>query len=394
MRGGKQLLAAALLMTVAGAAGAQVGHTSKDVKVAAPAAEQTPPATQTQPTDHVKLPSASESFLAAGNKPPLLSGMNAANAYLALWDTLPPDGRHAIDGEATDSSLAQHQEYIKRLVETAMMDQCDWGLNYEAGFDLLMPQLGIMRSSARTLMADATRLESLSGCGMQVAEYQSEATRRVKAAMHMSQHVRNDRILISGLVGAAMNSLACGWVQERLQSQMLSTESAVQVLSTMRTMNESDLFGMHEAVRGEWDIMNAMLASKFAGEEGPRRLSEYVVTLSRDGVHPADEAISKMTRKEFDDAIVRMQAFYADSAAAWDKADAQEQLSRLATAVASGEYGPVATRLAAVLDRAWSADKKARDTFATTKKMLEAYIQNDGKMPAEMQKPAAEGDVR
>jgi hypothetical protein len=377
MRGGKQLLAAALLMTVAGAAGAQPTNTQ--------AAQ--------------KIPTIAEQFASSNNRPPLLQGQNAAQAYVAAWDSISPDQRgtlHSRQGEDERqvSMLVEQQAYVGKIINAAMMDECDWGLDYKGGLELLLPHLGLMRGSARMLIADASRLMAIEAQGETRAANEREAVRRVKAAMRMSEHVRHDRILISGLVGAAMNSLTCSWVEDRLRSGTLSTDSAQQVLGTMRPMNTEDVFGLRDSVMGEWEIFDLWFKEKFQGERGAKELADFMPMVSGDGLQPTDEVIRKMDRNQLDAAVARLKDFYVDSAAIWDQPKAHDELLRLATAVTSGEYGVVAQRMAPSLVKAWSADKKGQGTFEATKKMLEAYIQNDGKMPAEMQKPAAEGDVR
>ncbi|HLP84514.1 MAG TPA: hypothetical protein VK157_09205 [Phycisphaerales bacterium] len=339
-----------------------------------------------------KAPTVKQTLLEGGSKPPVLNGMNAANAYLDLWESLPDDKRRAIDGEATDSALLEQQAYISRLIDIAMMEQCDWGLNYNAGLELLLPQLGTLRSSARTLAKDATRLMSLEGTDQQRAANQLEAVRRIKAVSRMSQHVKTDRILISGLVGAAINNLACSWIDERLHAGTLSTDSAQQLLSNLRSMQNDDLFSLNASVQGEWDIFDAWFKNKFAGEDAAKQLAEAIPALSDGNAAPADAIISAMSRKELDASIARMRDFYTDIADVWSKPDGRERIAKLSTAVTAGDYGPVAQRLAPALDKSWASDKKGRETYENTMKLLQAYINNNGALPADLTPPAA--DVR
>jgi hypothetical protein len=340
-----------------------------------------------QPAAEVnQIPTVAKQFADAKVVPPLLQGENAANAYMAAWDSLPADARASAgnnDDERQHSTLVEQQAYVERLISAAMMEKCDWGLNYEGGLDAQLPHLGLMRHSARTLAADATRLMQLEGTAEQKATHEREAMRRIKALFRLGLHVREDRVLISSLVSAAMTKLGCSWVDERMKVGTLSVDSAQVVLGTMRSMQRDDLFGTRASVSGEGEMMLAWMKREFSGEEGPKKLAELTERLDASGTHPVDTVIAKMTTKELDAAIAQLGDFYSDNVAAWDKPDAQDQIARMATAVSGGEYGPVAMRLAAVLNQAWIADNKLRREFGETKKRLESYVLNGGTLPAE-----------
>lgn len=347
-----------------------------------------------QPAGEVgKVPTVAQQFAEAKVVPPLLQGENAANAYMAAWDSLPAEARVSAgnsDDERQQSTLVEQQAYIERLINAAMMEKCDWGLNYEGGLDALLPHLGLMRNSARTLAADATRLMQLEGTPEQKATHEREAIRRIKAVFRLSLHVREDRVLISSLVSAAITKLGCSWVDERLKAGTLSVDSAQVVLGTMRSMQRDDLFGTRASVSGEGEMMLAWIKREFSGEEGPKKMSELMERLDSSGAQPVDVAIAKMTPKELDAAVGQLRDFYSDNVAAWDKPDAQDQIARMATAVSGGEYGPVAMRLAAVLSQAWIADNRLRREFGETKKRLESYVQHGGKLPAAETEPVGD----
>lgn len=342
-----------------------------------------------QPEAPAKAPSIMEQFAESKVNPPLLQGENAATAYIAAWDSISADTRVIVGNSADErqhSTLVEQQAYVERLIAAAMLDKCDWGLNYAGGLDTLLPHLGMMRASARVLAADATRLMSLEGTTEQRAAHEREAMRRIKAILGLSRHVRDDRVLISSLVSAAITSLGRSWVEERVYAGTLSVESAQVALGAMRQMRREDLFGIRASVEGEGDIFDNWLKAEFSDEAGPEKLAELIGTMQAEVSNPADAVIAKMTRAEFDKAVAQMREFYTDNAAVWTKPDGREQIGKLATAVLAGDYGPITMRLAAVLDRAWTADDTARREFGATEKLLEAYIAHAGKLPAEMQK--------
>ncbi len=346
-------------------------------------------AANSQPEAPVRTPSIAEQFADSKVNPPLLQGENAARAFMAAWDSVTADER-VIMGNSEDerqhSTLVEQQAYVEQLIAAAMMDKCDWGLHYAGGLETLLPHLGMMRGTARVLAADATRLVSLEGTAEQRAVHEREAMRRVKAIFGVSRHLREDRVLISSLVSAAIASLGRSWVEERVFAGTLSVDGAQVALGAMRSMQREDLYGMRASVDGEGDIVDNWLKAEYGGEDGPEKLADFIGTLQSEGTHPADAVIAKMSRAEFDKAVVQVRQFYADNAKVWFQEDGNEQIARLAQATRNGEYGPVTARLAAVLDRAWTADHKSRREFADSTKLLEAYVANGGKLPAQMQK--------
>jgi hypothetical protein len=375
---GKQIVVIVMLALAAGTTAVMA-----QTKVAAP---QTTSTRQWQMEDK---------FDQSQNKPPVLQGQNAANAYIAAWDSVSGEMRSVLSDTADErqgSALVENQAYIERIIAAAMMEKCDWGLDYNGGLELLLPHLGQMRAAARTLIADATRLMKLEGTPEQRAQHEREAVRRVIAVLRMSAHVSRDRIVISALVSSAINSVGRDWATSRVREGTLSTDSAQQVLGTLRALEREDMFGARESVRGEWDILDAWLKNRYGGDDGAKKLAELLPSLGGDGVHPADDTIAKMNRAEFDAAIARTRDFYMDNVEAWDKPDAKDRLSKLATSVSNGEYGPVALRLAAVLERAWAADDKSRREFAAAKSLLDTYVQHNGKLPPEVQQGTAGGE--
>jgi ribosomal protein L31E len=339
-----------------------------------------------QPETPAKQQTIAEQFVESKATPPLLQGANAANAYIAAWDSVSSDTRVIAGNEVDErhaSTLAEHQTYVERLIGAAMMAKCDWGLNYGGGLDTQLPHLKLMRSSARTLTADATRLMQLEGTAEQRTAREREAMRRIQAVIRMSTHVREDRVLISSLVSAAIMNVGRQWVDERVRAGTLSVESAQVVLGTMRAVQTDDLFGMRDSVEGEGDIFDTWLKSEFGGADGPEKLGQFIGTIQGDGLQPPDAVISKLSREEFDSAVTKMRQFYTDNAKIWLQPDAPEQIARLAASVRDNAYGPIAMRLAAVLGNPWASDDKLQRQFEETTKLLEAYVVHNGKLPDE-----------
>jgi hypothetical protein len=351
------------------------------------------PATQpATPPDAPKMPAIARQFADTNTHPPLLQGQNAAHAYLAAWDSIATE-QHAVlharagTNEDQPAMLAQQQAYIEKLINAATMEQCDWGLDYKSGWELVVPHLSLVRGSSRALMADASRLMALPAEGESRAANEQQAIRRIRAMLRMSEHVRNDGFIVSSLVGCSMNGQACKWIDERLQSGALSTDSAQQLLGAMRAMNTDDLFGAHASIMAEWEMFDLWFKDKFQGEHAAKELAAFIPVPTGDVPQPIDHAIREMNQTQLDAAVARFKDFYTDSAAAWSQPNGHDELQRLAAAAVNGEYGLLTQRMAPVFGKPWTTDSVSRKTFENTKTLLATYLQHGGTLPEELRTP-------
>ena len=96
-------------------------------------------------------------------------------------------------------------EYLRRGAE---MKRCDFGLDYSRGYFMLLPHLSKARKLARNAIAYGKLLEA--------ERMPLEAARVYCDVMAMGQHVAQDTILVSGLVGCAVEKMASGALRQLL----------------------------------------------------------------------------------------------------------------------------------------------------------------------------------
>ena len=96
---------------------------------------------------------------------------------------------------------------IKLAVVASELRQCDWGLRYSEGFDMLLSHLGQTRGLVQILIADA-RIQASRG------NYEL-ALERCVTTIKMSRHMGDD-MLVSFLVGTAMESMADNCIADLL----------------------------------------------------------------------------------------------------------------------------------------------------------------------------------
>lgn len=124
--------------------------------------------------------------------------------------------------DAITAFIAKNQRVIDTLLEAASIDTCDWGYDYSLGAELSMPNLAKMRQVAFLLTAEA-RWQASQG------EYQT-ALEHCLALRKMGVQVC-DKILVSHLVGVAIDAVANGVTEDLLGPSMLDAETLSQLRS-------------------------------------------------------------------------------------------------------------------------------------------------------------------
>ncbi len=126
---------------------------------------------------------------------------NAALVYTSVHAALGKPLLEAVgEGTKGDAMLAAHAADVERLVEATNSADCDFGVNYAQGMDVLLPHLGTTRALARVLRADASRLLA--------AGDPDGAAKRTAAIFRLAVQVtKRAQTVIELLVGAAIAHL-------------------------------------------------------------------------------------------------------------------------------------------------------------------------------------------
>ncbi|MEK6703991.1 MAG: hypothetical protein AABZ53_17165 [Planctomycetota bacterium] len=151
---------------------------------------------------------------------------NAADAYESVHAALGPallgasgdkasstaltERGHVAPGPAApdlSKLLKEHAEDIDRLVEATRLGTCDFGVDYTAGLEALMPHLGKVRALGRVLKADAGRL-------LEAGDLDG-AAKRIAAIERLAAHVlRPAHSIIELLVANAVARLGTEFVNQ------------------------------------------------------------------------------------------------------------------------------------------------------------------------------------
>lgn len=232
-------------------------------------------------------------------------GVNAAQVYESVHASL---GKELLDavasGSNADAMLVKHSAEIGKLVEATRSEECDFGVDYSAGLETMLPHLGHMRGLARVLEADAARL---------LAKGDSdEAAKRVAAIMRLSTHVAaKGQTIMELLTSVAIAQMGATFVNENEAIARAAWKTDIQQAIAMVEQS---------------GMLNAAAIVHRDGENVLKTLREgKMMDLSAFG----GRDWSKTTQAERDEAAKKLSVLLAEADKAWGSPDAVAKLKVL-----------------------------------------------------------------
>ncbi len=159
--------------------------------------------------------------------------------------------------------LRKNKDSMRELHEGSLKADCNFDLAYEKGPDMLLNHLVHMRIITRHALAVA-KLHEMEGQPEQAVEIHGDVLR-------MAAHLDEDKLLISGLVGTAIVSMALNDVEGFLSRQ--PDEEAIELLLGRVSRIPAKPFNVAEYIRaealiwGDWGIRT--LPTELDGSPGP-----------------------------------------------------------------------------------------------------------------------------
>ncbi len=304
---------------------------------------------------------------------------NAALRYWSAWSTIPQETNDKVKAvewqgiETTtdparlpasfhEAAKAVDGAIVNSLIYASSLDRCDFEIEYEQGFNAVLPHLGKARQAARILRLDARA---------KLAAGDTPAAAADLAAMYrLAAHLTHDEVLISSLVSAAIAALADHEAEVLANSGRLSAQGRDAILAAMDRADPADPFGTRRGVASERRISTDWIAANFKGPDAGQRLVAAYLT--------ADDAAHAGVRGRIaamnGEALAREAAVYApaidESVAAWSAPDAAARLAQIEERMASGKYGALGVVLAPAFGKAYAADAKARASRDRVREIL------------------------
>ncbi len=293
---------------------------------------------------------------------------NAALKYWAAWSKLDQATREkvvaSVDWETVgketdparlpqsfrDAAAAVQPALIDALIEPTNLAECDFEIDYEKGFDALLPHLSKARDGARVLRLHA-RASLVAG--------DARAAARDTAAMYrLAAHMTSDQVLISGLVAAAIASMADTEAELLASSGKLGAADRDAIVAAMKTADEADPFGVERGVAMENRICSDWIRANFVGPDAGKRLAPYVATTGKDGGEVVQ--LTAMDGEALAVEVHRYTRLLDEVVGAWNAPDAVERLRRIEEKAQAGEYGLLGRLMVPAFSKAHASDVKAR----------------------------------
>lgn len=234
------------------------------------------------------------------------------------------------------------------LHRAASMDDVDWGIDSSEGPMTLLPHLGFMRQASRYLAADAMHSVEVND-----TEW---AAQNIATIHRMGIHVATDDVLISSLVGMAIQNLGIRLTNQLIDEGKLDAVEARLIVDAIRHGDSADRFGMRDTIIGEWRMIGEYII-KNAPEEKPGEWLQELTTYA--GESKPGEQVLKMTRTEMIQELGGFAVYHSDLLRAWDAQDAS-MFEDAEQRVQEGEYGALTELLAPTYTRSFAGHVQIR----------------------------------
>jgi len=260
----------------------------------------------------------------------------------------------------------QDNRYVIEFVETAAgVRDCDWGYDISKGFDVMLPELSKIRMTAFLLTAQAQILA-------EEGDYKA-ALDKCLTIHKMARHV-GDRMLISYLVGNALNALANKHIGEILSQVPDDIETLTRLKNQIYDIT-SRANSLKAAMSSEREIalqqirkenISTVLDSLGDGTDG---MSKDDIEKVRNG----DEEFFRASREYYSNFITNVQIAidlpYPQSRKQLEQLNekAKKQAADNPAAMLSAALWPAVTRICTL-------DVRARSHFNALKAAIDIYI--------------------
>jgi len=260
----------------------------------------------------------------------------------------------------------QDNQYAIEFVETAAgVWNCDWGYDISKGFDVLLPELSKIRKMA-FLLTDKAQVLSEEG------DYRA-ALGKCLTIHRMARHV-GDRLLISYLVGNALNALANKHI-EKILSEMPDNVETLTWLKHQIYDTTSRAPTLKSTLSSEKEIALQQIRKENVGTildslgDAPNGISEDAIEKIRNG----DEEFFRASREYYSDFITSAQV-----ALDLPYPQSREQIEQLSERAQKQAVNNPATILSAALwpaaTRVFSLDVRSGTHSNALKAAIDIYI--------------------
>ncbi len=273
------------------------------------------------------------------------------------------------------NALADVTDVADMLIRASRKPNADWGVEYSRGPGALLPELALIRFSARLLRTTAS-----------AALYaQRPDVRRagecVVASLRMARHASEQRTLISSLVSAAVANMACEDTQSLVALNRLDATSRDEILRELRALQQPDALRFRAAINeGERSMLRWITDAVQAERGDPKRVISALNALLSD--KPLKPAAKVLDEQQFAADLTKQTALFDALVEAWAAANADERLAAIEKQAESGEFGYFAKIFGPTVSRAKAGETKTLAAIANTINAIENYTPPNDLPPA------------
>jgi len=254
--------------------------------------------------------------------------------------------------------LRQVEPQLAALEHASQASAIDWGLDYDAGPELLLPELGSMRRGAQLLDAKLL-VAAVNGDTAAAADAFGVISR-------MSDHVSAQRLLISSLVSLSMLKMADASVGRVIDMGLIDRDMAAALAGNYGRMQGDDFLQCVAAMKQERVSMILWLDQKL--QDDPASLEEVFAGL---GLPVADNAFAVgMLRAQLARAGEAYDAIIAASMLKDPKASIAA-MAEVEAAATAGEFGTLAAILLPSTSRVFTLRHEAQELFQERRALLQ-----------------------
>ncbi len=266
-------------------------------------------------------------------------------------------------------ALGSAQSVIRLAQRGAGGEYSDFGLNYEEGFELLLPHLNSMRGIVKLMRTD-TVVKLRDGDT-------SNAATQIASLYRIGAHMSEDRILISGLVGQAIFSVGEFATQRGLDEGAFGAEDSAAILQSLKGLDPIDPFAYVEGMSMEREIMATWLSTRFEEDGGLDVVVDSLFLEPEGELRTGLENLDDDTFYEQLDQVDQLANTMIETFMMSDEQGARDKLAALGEEIASGEHGMLAQVLMPAYGKIYDRMLQAREQVATRIESLEAIAQGE-----------------
>jgi len=275
-----------------------------------------------------------------------------------------PEVRAAI--QRASSALA----YLRRGSEQGYHDL---NLDYNQGFELMLPHLGPLRSLGRFAQAEALMLIH-DGDALTAADH-------LAALYRTSGHIVSDRVLISTLVSQAIFKGTDNVLQQALDRAVIGPAESAELLRAIQQIATDDPFGYVESLMMEQTVAVEWL-DKLFGSPADRLAAQGGLSGLFTNSEEAGAALAVMSDEQFQGDLTQYDALMNDIVEAYlmdDKDAAKARLTELEAGVEAGDFGVIATIMIPSFSRVYDRKLEAERMLDERIELLSGILTGDVK---------------